>query len=89
LDREKPLDYVKGFPVQLIEVFDPLNTGRKVYTPAYDELRDNWHYLKRLKIILWGKRVFIRLGVESKRNASLLPQESFLPCSLKKLPAEQ
>jgi len=42
---KKPLDYVKGFPAQLIEVFDPLYTGRKVYTPAYDELKDNWQNL--------------------------------------------
>jgi len=42
---KRPLDYVKGFPAQLIEVFDPLNTGRKVYTPAYDELKDNWQNL--------------------------------------------
>jgi len=26
------------------------------------------HYLKRLKIILWEKRVFIPFGVESKRK---------------------
>jgi DNA modification methylase len=42
---KRPLDYVKGFPAQLIEVFGPLNTGRKVYTPTYDELKDNWQNL--------------------------------------------
>jgi hypothetical protein len=42
---KRPLDYVKGFPAQLIEVFDPLNTGRKVYIPTYDELKDNWQNL--------------------------------------------
>jgi DNA modification methylase len=42
---KRPLDYVKGFPPQLIEVFDPLNTGRQVYTPSYDELKDNWQNL--------------------------------------------
>lgn len=42
---KKPLDYVKGFPAQLVEVFDPLNTGRKVQTPTYDELKDNWQNL--------------------------------------------
>jgi len=42
---KRPLDYVKGFPAQLIEVFDPLNTERKVYTPTYDELKDNWQNL--------------------------------------------
>lgn len=42
---KRSLDYVKGFPAQLIEVFDPLDTGRKVYTPTYDELKDNWQNL--------------------------------------------
>jgi len=42
---KRPLDYVKGFPTQLIEVFDPLKTGRKVETPTYDELKDNWQNL--------------------------------------------
>ncbi len=42
---KKPLDYVKGFPAQLVEVFDPLNTGRIVETPTYDELKDNWQNL--------------------------------------------
>jgi DNA modification methylase len=42
---KRPLDYVKGFPAQLIEVFDPLNTGRKVYTLTYDELKDDWQNL--------------------------------------------
>jgi DNA modification methylase len=42
---KRPLDYVTGFPTQLIEVFDPLKTGRKVEIPAYDELKDNWQNL--------------------------------------------
>ncbi len=42
---KKPLDYVKGFPAQLVEVFDPLNTGRIIQTPTYDELKDNWQNL--------------------------------------------
>jgi DNA modification methylase len=42
---KKPLDYVKGFPTQLIEVFDPLNNGQIVETPTYDELKDNWQNL--------------------------------------------
>jgi DNA modification methylase len=42
---KRPLDYVKGFPAQLIEVFDPLNTGRKVDTFTYNELKDNWQNL--------------------------------------------
>ena len=42
---KKSLDYVKGFPTQLIEVFDPLKTGRAVETPTYEELKDNWQNL--------------------------------------------
>ncbi len=42
---KKPLDYVKGFPALLVEVFDPLNTGRKIETPTYEELKDNWQNL--------------------------------------------
>ncbi len=42
---KKALDYVKGFPAQIIEVFDPLKTGRKFETPKYDELKDNWQNL--------------------------------------------
>jgi DNA modification methylase len=42
---KKPLDYVKGFPAQLIEVFDPLNTRQKIETPTYDTLKDNWQNL--------------------------------------------
>lgn len=42
---KKPLDYVKGFPTQLVEVFDPLNTKRIIETPTYEELKDNWQNL--------------------------------------------
>jgi len=42
---KKPLDYVKGFPTQLIEVFDPLKTGNIIETPTYNELKDNWQNL--------------------------------------------
>lgn len=42
---KQPLDYVKGFPAQLVEVFDPLNTGEKIETPTYNSLKDNWQNL--------------------------------------------
>ncbi len=42
---KKPSDYVKGFPTQLVEVFDPLNNGQRIETPTYDELKDNWQNL--------------------------------------------
>jgi len=42
---KKPLDYVKGFPAQLVEVFDPVKSGRIIELPAYEELKDNWQNL--------------------------------------------
>jgi hypothetical protein len=42
---KKPLDYVKAFPAQLVEVFDPLNTGQKIENPTYNSLKDNWQNL--------------------------------------------
>jgi hypothetical protein len=44
---KKPLDYVKGFPAQLVEVFDPtrkmsLRSARGGEAISYDELKDNW-----------------------------------------------
>ena len=42
---KKPLDYVKGFPAQLVEVFDPLNTAKIPKIPSYENLKDNWHNL--------------------------------------------
>jgi len=42
---KKPLDYVKGFPTQVVEVFDPLNTKRRFETPSYETLKDNWQNL--------------------------------------------
>lgn len=42
---KKPLDYVKGFPAQLVEVFDPLNNGQRFTIPSYDALEDNWQNL--------------------------------------------
>jgi len=42
---KKPLDYVKGFPSQLVEVFDPLNNAKIIEIPTYENLKDNWHNL--------------------------------------------
>ena len=42
---KKPLDYVKGFPAQLVEVFDPVNSGKIIEPPTYNELKDNWQNL--------------------------------------------
>jgi len=42
---KRPLDYVKGFPAQLAEVFDPLNTAKNPEIPSYENLKDNWHNL--------------------------------------------
>jgi DNA modification methylase len=42
---KKPLDYVKGYPTQLLEVFDPLKTGLKYDIPRYENLEKNWQNL--------------------------------------------
>jgi DNA modification methylase len=42
---KKPLDYVKGFPSQLIETFDPLNSKKVIELPTFNELKDNWQNL--------------------------------------------
>ena len=46
---KKPLEYVKGFPTQLIEVFDSNNDSNndaKVpKVPNYSDLDNNWHNL--------------------------------------------
>ncbi|RZN73896.1 MAG: site-specific DNA-methyltransferase [Candidatus Methanolliviera hydrocarbonicum] len=42
---KNPLDYVKGFPAQLVELFDPLNNAKIPEVPSYEDLKDNWHNL--------------------------------------------
>ena len=42
---KNPLDYIKGFPAQSTEVFDPLNKRQTIETPAYNELKDDWQNL--------------------------------------------
>lgn len=42
---KKPLEYVKGFPAQLMEVFDPLDNAKIPEVPSYNNLKDNWHNL--------------------------------------------
>jgi len=42
---KKPLDYVKGYPTQLLEVFDPLETDLKHDIPRYKGLEKNWQNL--------------------------------------------
>jgi len=42
---KKPLEYVKGFPAQLMEVFDPLNNAKIPEVLSYENLKDNWHNL--------------------------------------------
>ncbi len=42
---KKPLDYVKGFPAQLIEIFDPLNNANIPDIANYENLKGNWHNL--------------------------------------------
>lgn len=42
---KKPLDYVKGFPAQLLEIFDPLKNSEIPEIPSYNNLKENWHNL--------------------------------------------
>ena len=42
---KKPLDYVIGFPSQLVETFDPLDSKRVIEVPTFDELKGNWQNL--------------------------------------------
>ena len=35
---KKPLDYVKGYPAVLMEVFDPLKTNLRYDVPKYENL---------------------------------------------------
>lgn len=43
--NKHPLEYVTGFPTQLIEVFDPQKKDKFPETPKYSELEKNWHNL--------------------------------------------
>ncbi|MDD5689793.1 MAG: site-specific DNA-methyltransferase [Caldisericia bacterium] len=42
---KKPLDYVKGYPAVLMEVFDPLKIGLKYDIPRFEDLEKNWQNL--------------------------------------------
>jgi len=42
---KRPLDYVKGYPAVLMEVFDPLKTNLKYDIPKYESLEKNWQNL--------------------------------------------
>ena len=42
---KKPLDYVKGYPAVLMEVFDPLKTNLKYHIPEYKRLKKEWQNL--------------------------------------------
>jgi len=42
---KKPLDYVKGYPAVLMEIFDPLKTNLKYSVPKYESLEKNWQNL--------------------------------------------
>jgi len=42
---KKPLDYVKGYPAVLMEVFDPLKTNLRYDVPRYESLEKNWQNL--------------------------------------------
>ncbi|MCK4419842.1 hypothetical protein KAV79_08550 [Candidatus Aerophobetes bacterium] len=39
---KKPSNYVKSFPAQLVEIFDPTNTRKILEAPTYEKVKDNW-----------------------------------------------
>ena len=41
---KKPLEYIKSFPEQLVEVYNPINE-RVIEKPTFDNLKDNWQNL--------------------------------------------
>ncbi|MCX6822050.1 MAG: site-specific DNA-methyltransferase [Candidatus Aenigmarchaeota archaeon] len=42
---KKPLDYIKSFPAQLIEIFDATGKTKNIEKPAFENLKDNWQNL--------------------------------------------
>lgn len=42
---KKPIDYVKSFPAQLVEIFAPTGKSKPMDYPNFDELKDNWQNL--------------------------------------------
>jgi len=42
---KKPLDYVKGYPAVLMEIFDPLKTNLRYDIAKYENLEKNWQNL--------------------------------------------
>lgn len=42
---KKPLDYIKSFPAQLMEVYNPLKTSEPIENPTFNELEKNWQNL--------------------------------------------
>lgn len=42
---KKPLDFIKSFPAQLVEVFDAKGKAQQIEKPDFDKLKDNWQNL--------------------------------------------
>lgn len=42
---KKPLDYIKSFPAQIMEVYNPLKTTEPLENPSFNELEKNWQNL--------------------------------------------
>jgi len=42
---KKPLDFIKSFPAQLVEVFDPTRKARQIENPTFEDLKENWQNL--------------------------------------------
>lgn len=42
---KKPLDQIKSFPAQLVEVFDPTEKTKQIENPSFESLQNNWQNL--------------------------------------------
>lgn len=42
---KKPLDQIKSFPAQLVEVFNPTGKAKQIENPSFENLQNNWQNL--------------------------------------------
>lgn len=42
---KEPLDYIKSYPAQLIEIFDPIKAVANIKEPSFERLSKNWQNL--------------------------------------------
>jgi adenine-specific DNA-methyltransferase len=42
---KKPLDFIKSFPAQLVETFNPSGKPEQIQNPSYENIKDKWQNL--------------------------------------------